>query len=630
MMCGSSEVNGYVFCLGLKSLRKSQKLSSAAFLKLQSLSSLTYLIERAGFRPENTTNSLGKYSLEIRPLAELVDMFHTRQASDPLDKVYALLGMSSDDPSKAGLQPDYTISWEELFQQLIKFILGKDVSMETFSQRAVIKSKGRILGQVSSVRRDDRQNVIITSRNAAWDLGGKTEWTLQASAKPIQERDIICRLYGASKPTIIRLCKDHFAVIVIAVSPLTESGSFGWPETSQSITQSLRDFLLVWDWENPQGFSQGREEYETLIKIYSQVLEYSKAEVEDYLGKAIRLWNDIMILDDLGEYEEVDERLLEARSGYTTAFGKEHLPRLNSPYGRTLLSFVAGEGHEDVVKLLLEKVDPDLKDGKYSQTPLSRAAENGYEAVVKLLLETGKVDVDSKDKSGQTPLSRAAGNGHKAVVKLLLENGVNVNSQGKYCPTPLWRAVENRHEAVVKLLLENDANVNSQGEYGRTPLWIAVENGHEAMVKLLLENDANVNSQGEYGRTPLWIAVENEHEAIVKLLLENGANVNLQGNLQGKYSQTPLSKAVKNGHEAIVKLLLEKGANVDSQAEYGRTSLWIAVVYGREAIIKLLLEKGTNVNSQSKNGQTPLWKATENGHEAIVKLLLEKGVNINS
>jgi hypothetical protein len=34
-------------------------------------------------------------------------MFHTRQASNPRDKVYVLLGMSSDDPYKAGLQPDY-------------------------------------------------------------------------------------------------------------------------------------------------------------------------------------------------------------------------------------------------------------------------------------------------------------------------------------------------------------------------------------------------------------------------------------------------------------------------------------------------------------------------------------------
>ena len=94
-------------------------------------------------------------------------MFHTREASDVHDKVYALLGMSSDDPDKAGLQPDYKISWEELFQQLVKFFLGKVVSMETSSQRAVIKIKGCILGQVTSVRRGDKQNVNITSRNVA-------------------------------------------------------------------------------------------------------------------------------------------------------------------------------------------------------------------------------------------------------------------------------------------------------------------------------------------------------------------------------------------------------------------------------------------------------------------------------
>ena len=106
MMCGSTEIDGYTFCLGLKSLRKSQKLSYTAFPELQSLSSLTNLIERAGLRPKYTKNSLERFSLEIHSLAELVDMFDTRQASDPRDKVYALLSMSSDDPSKAGLQPN--------------------------------------------------------------------------------------------------------------------------------------------------------------------------------------------------------------------------------------------------------------------------------------------------------------------------------------------------------------------------------------------------------------------------------------------------------------------------------------------------------------------------------------------
>jgi ankyrin repeat protein len=39
----------------------------------------------------------------------------------------------------------------------------------------------------------------------------------------------------------------------------------------------------------------------------------------------------------------------------------------------------------------------DSKDTRHEWIPLSWAAGNGHEAVVKLLLETGKADVDSKD-----------------------------------------------------------------------------------------------------------------------------------------------------------------------------------------------------------------------------------------
>ncbi|KAI9771507.1 MAG: hypothetical protein M1840_002127 [Geoglossum simile] len=71
-------------------------------------------------------------------------------------------------------------------------------------------------------------------------------------------------------------------------------------------------------------------------------------------------------------------------------------PDLKDSFGRTPLSWAAGNGHEVVVKLLLatEKVDVNSKDSHYGQTPLSWAAGNGHEAVVKLLLATEKVDMD--------------------------------------------------------------------------------------------------------------------------------------------------------------------------------------------------------------------------------------------
>jgi hypothetical protein len=133
--------------------------------------SVTYLIRGAIFRSNHETDS---GSQNICPLGELIDMYHAHEAARPHDKVYALLGMSSDDLSRSNILPNYNISWKELLRRLVKFLLPEDISVETWAYEdnkkdskkdneednkkdneednrkdeviAVIKSKGCILG----------------------------------------------------------------------------------------------------------------------------------------------------------------------------------------------------------------------------------------------------------------------------------------------------------------------------------------------------------------------------------------------------------------------------------------------------------------------------------------------------
>ena len=63
------------------------------------------------------------------------------------------------------------------------------------------------------------------------------------------------------------------------------------------------------------------------------------------------------------------------------------------------------------------------KDSISGRKPLWWAVGNGHEAVVKLLLEKGADQESKGSESGRTPLSSAAMNGHEAVVIMLLEKG---------------------------------------------------------------------------------------------------------------------------------------------------------------------------------------------------------------
>ncbi|EUC46542.1 hypothetical protein COCMIDRAFT_35895 [Bipolaris oryzae ATCC 44560] len=407
IMCGPTEIDGYAFCLGVDSFQ----VFVNPHAPLQHFArSTTYLIRGAIFRSELSMGRSGSSSLGICPLGELVDMYRAHEATKCHDRVFALLGMSSDDLTKSKLLPDYSVPWEELLERLTKHLLGKEISVEIRGvdrEIVVIRSKGCVLGTVLLEQKysiqAERESVDVIFRNEK----GITHLALLGSARSVRDGDLICLLQGTSSLTIIRDCCDHFEVIGIAVrlveKALVSDGYVDGPKLSQSGIQFIHNLTLIWDWEMTLERSQHSKGYHRVLGLQAAI------------------------------------------QGYQTAFGIQHPYTLEDRCDMTPLSWAAENGHVSVVHLLLAKDDSDLnlKDSRLGRTPLSWAVGRGHETVVKLLLQTGQVDVNSKDKSGQTPLLWAAREGHETVVKLLLQaSKVDVNSKDG------WAA----NEATVKLL----------------------------------------------------------------------------------------------------------------------------------------------------------------------------------
>ncbi|RYC80572.1 hypothetical protein BFJ63_vAg16546 [Fusarium oxysporum f. sp. narcissi] len=158
------------------------------------------------------------------------------------------------------------------------------------------------------------------------------------------------------------------------------------------------------------------------------------------------------------------------------------------PEEASLVHIMSRYGVAGALEAILGRADQvgtniNVKDSA-GRTPLWWAAENGHETVVRLLLDWG-ARTEAADKDGRTPLWWATERGNEAVVRLLLDWGARTEAADKDGRTPLWWATERGNEAVVRLLLDWGARTEAADKDGRTPLWWATERGNEAVVRLL-------------------------------------------------------------------------------------------------------------------------------------------------
>ncbi|KAK1254127.1 hypothetical protein MKX08_008122 [Trichoderma sp. CBMAI-0020] len=397
MMFHSMDMDGFAFCTGLTALNNDFKDPDAQ----NRIRSAAYLIKGAGLRPKHLATFSDRFSLKICPLGERVDMYHTRKAKDLRDKIYALLGMSSD--ALSGLLLNYNMLWRDLFRQLVHFLVGEQALVETWDdqQVAVIKHTGCVLGKVVSVSsagaRDERQSM---------------------------NGDVVCLLQGASKPTIIRPYEDYCVVVAIAVTPIgdkqIEGAPFDWRDCSRRIQALNREMLLVWDWETRcEEYSE--IDYECFLESREFMHAKTQKGKDDRWGKVARLR---LFLDWRGDQVPDNEEALRTAAGNPHQ-GKEILDLLLSRRGdqisisKGMVKAAAknyGQGRE-VIKLLLDRRGDQVP---ITEEVLKIAAGNHYHGkqVIELLLSR---------RGNQVPitaevLEQAARNHYQAkeIIELLL------------------------------------------------------------------------------------------------------------------------------------------------------------------------------------------------------------------
>ncbi|KAL2156615.1 hypothetical protein VTH82DRAFT_1360 [Thermothelomyces myriococcoides] len=645
IVCHSAEIDGYTFCSGLT-------VSNPASYdpKIQSrFRSVAYLINGAIFRPKYVMSHQGRFSLGIRPLGQLIDMYHNRKATDLHDKVYALLGMTSDDYTPSGLLPDYTVPWQELFRRLVKSLVGEHASVETWGedQIAIIQTKGWVLGCVSKVEDHatwaDEQVVEVILKNIPESLRGKrrVRWTLHASAKPVRDGDIIRLLQGAASPTIVRPRTGHYAQGVDEeIARIVKL--FDQEVLAAILDQHGGEVRIT---ENVVKAAAANERGDTVlsllldrhggeVKITEEVVE--AAAQNCFCGKKLMA----LLLDRCGNEVKITERIVKA-AVENQGQGKVVMGLLLDRRGDEVkiterVLKAAAENRkcgDEVMALLLNRRDDEIK---ITEEVMMAAAENknsGKRVMAQLLKRRA-----NEIKITERVVKAAVGNPRcgKKMLALLLDHR---DDEVKITEEVVKAIARNRRYGlgVMELLLdrrgagfeitEEILKAAARNEKGDKMMGLLLSHfGAEVRITEGVVKEAASNESTGHKTIELLHSVTNINATtdVIKAAATSGQEEVLRffdqrslmgsNNKESWFQIARFYNAAKTGDVATVRQLLKNSVPPDLQNIRGETPLWVASSQGQKAVVKLLLETAAvDINRRNEAGQTPLFWAAASG-----------------
>ncbi|KAF4624343.1 hypothetical protein G7Y89_g13827 [Cudoniella acicularis] len=192
-------------------------------------------------------------------------------------------------------------------------------------------------------------------------------------------------------------------------------------------------------------------------------------------------------------------------------------------------------------------------------------ALDGQEEYLKVILQQG-VAIDSKDNLGRTPLHYAAIKGHKGACDILIDVGASPHSVDNDGQTVLHLACSSGKLEVITRLIELGVDIHAKDRYGSTALHFASKFPKVAPIKELVLWGLDINASDNIGATPLYEAANRSTCTASFTLLDMGADPNICG-----MAGTPLSNAIFKGIKALVDRLVLV-TDLDIPDCVGRTS----------------------------------------------------------
>ena len=279
-----------------------------------------------------------------------------------------------------------------------------------------------------------------------------------------------------------------------------------------------------------------------------------------------------------------------------------------------------------VLRLLLDRADPNLLQPGSALSPLHRAFNVGSAPIATLLAIAG-ADLDEPSAEGLTPLMRGVRCGFSdTFASLMCELGARpeaVDRQG--CSALHYAAASRRQDDdAIAVLVAAGADLELADFGGRTPLVAAVEAGRERAVDRLIELGADVEVRLPCRKTPLLVAIARRNVALAKLLADRGAY------LDARFGEhTALTFAVSSACSDVAEILIESGADVNLASGNGTFPLLAAVGAGNVPVARLLLARGASVTNATASGYAPMHMAAHRNRVDMVPLLVRDGAPLD-